>query len=128
MNITKFDYKAQALQDIKAVIKTHPEFDINELLYNADDVADKVFDLVDEVVDTWGEVDDLTARDRVCSNMDLCRCALSESCMNYEEQASMFFCNDWGGLDWEIRRYMAVNWDNIKDAIAELITEYEKQA
>lgn len=135
-----YSYERDAMNRIKAVIRRHPEFDINELLYNADEVAEQVSDIIfNDESENWendrirqdvlhpetAKQREFDARDRVCENIDICENAVYESCMDYDEICNLFFANDWQVIDLITLRHVASDFDVIKRAIDEFTKEVE---
>lgn len=131
----------EARQIIRDTIASRPEFDINELLYNADEVASVVSDdLFDQLYEqreneyikaqvhdpeqatAWETI----ARERICLESDLVMHILGEMCMDYDEIAEVFACNDWVKLETCALRYLASDWRRVLEVIAEMTAESEE--
>ena len=135
---TAYDYDADAVRTIKQVIASRPEFDINELLYNAEDVADRVDDIIfDEVADVWeSEFDALDeegqklaneeARQKFADKLDLVAFVVGETC-NENNYLDWLADGEYYHIHWMMRRYFCTDYNNIKQAISELIDEYDAQ-
>ena len=137
-----YTLEQEARDIIKKQISNDARFDINELLYNADEVADIVEDdIIEEFYDR--RIDELIAeqvhnpeqasaretiaRERLCIESDLVRHIMGEMCMNYDDMVDHYAGNEWTEVEAFVLRYLASDYDNIKQAIAELIDEYDEQ-
>ena len=107
-----YNYLEAMTEDIKDYIKNDAELDANVLLYNRSDLEEKLHD------DLWTE-DSVTgnasgsytfnrseAKEYVLDNIDLCKEALSEFCVDAETIGNKFLDEEWEYLDVIIRCYI----------------------
>lgn len=137
-----YTLEQEARQIIREAIASRPEFDINELLYNAEEVADIVEDdIIEEFYD--GRIDELIAeqvhnpeqasareaiaRERLCIESDLVRHIMGEMCMNYDDMVDHYASNEWTEVEAFVLRYLASDYGTILEVIAEMTAEDNEQ-
>lgn len=132
----------EARQIIREAIASRPEFDINELLYNAEEVADivsddlfdtfyddRVSDIIAEQVHNPEQASarETIARERLCIESDLVRHIMGEMCMNYDDMVDHYASNEWAEVEAFVLRYLASDYDTILEVIAEMTAEDNEQ-
>ena len=137
-----YTLEQEARDIIKQTIASRPEFDINELLYNAEEVAsivsddlfdefydDRVSDIIAEQVHNPEQASarETIARERLCIESDLVRDIMGEMCMNYDDMVDHYARNEWAEVEAFILQYLASDYGTILEVIAEMTAEDNEQ-
>jgi hypothetical protein len=127
-----YDYREAMKEDIKEYLKNDAELSTEDIIYMSDDTRDSLYD------DLWTE-DSVTgngsgsytfnsykAGEYVKDNIDLCREALQEFCVDADTIAEKFLEEEWEYFDVTIRCYLLG--ECLDSAIEELKDELEEES
>lgn len=126
-----YDYREAMKEDIKEYLKNDAELSANDIIYMSDNTRDSLYDdlFVEDSVTGNGSgsytFNSYKASEYVKDNMDLCREALKEFCVDGETIAEKFLEEDWEYFDVTIRCYLLG--ECLDTAIDELKDELEEE-
>ena len=126
-----YDYREAMKEDIKEYLKNDAELSANDIIYMSDDTRDSIYDdlwIADSVTGNGSgsyTFDSYKASEYVKDNMDLCREALKEFCIDGETIAEKFLEDEWEYFDVTIRCYLLG--ECLDSAIDELKDELEEE-
>lgn len=126
-----YDYREAMKEDIKEYLKNDAELSSNDIIYMDDNTKDSLYDdlFVNDSVTGNGSgsytFDSYKASEYVKDNMDLCREALKEFCVDGETIVEKFLEEDWEYFDVTIRCYLLG--ECLDAAIEELKDELESE-
>ena len=127
-----YDYREAMKEDIKEYLKNDAELSVNDIIYMSDDARDSLYDdlFVNDSVTGNGSgsytFNSYKAGEYVKDNIDLCREALKEFCVDGETIAEKFLEEEWEYFDVTIRCYLLG--ECLDAAIEELKEELEEES
>ena len=126
-----YDYREAMKEDIKEYLKNDAELSSNDIIYMDDNTRDSLYDdlFVNDSV-TGNASGSYTfnrykASEYVKDNMDICREALQEFCVDADTIAEKFLEEEWEYFDVTIRCYLLG--ECLDSAIDELKDELEEE-
>lgn len=126
-----YDYREAMKEDIKEYLKNDAELSANDIIYMSDDARDSLYDdlwIVDSVTGNASgsyTFNSFKAGEYVKDNIDLCREALKEFCVDADTITEKFLEEDWEYFDVTIRCYLLG--ECLDTAIEELKDELESE-
>lgn len=123
-----YNYLEEMLNDVKGTISEMPEITLKDVLYNRDELEEKLNDefFVEDAI--TGNASGsytfcrATAKEYVLDNMEMCMEALKEFCVDAETIADKFSSEDWEYFDVTIRCY------NLGSVISQALDELAEEA
>lgn len=126
-----YDYREAMKEDIKEYLKNDAELSSNDIIYMDDNTRDSLYDdlfVEDSVTGNASgsyTFNSFKAGEYVKDNIDLCREALQEFCVDANTTAEKFLEEDWEYFDVTIRCYLLG--ECLDAAIDELKDELEEE-
>lgn len=126
-----YDYREAMKEDIKEYLKNDAELSANDIIYMSDDARDSLYDdlwIVDSVTGNASgsyTFNSFKAGEYVKDNIDLCREALKEFCVDADTITEKFLEEEWEYFDVTIRCYLLG--ECLDTAIEELKDELESE-
>lgn len=126
-----YDYKEAMKEDIKEYLKNDAELSNNDIIYMDDNTRDSLYDdlFAEDSVTGNGSgsytFNSFKAGEYVKDNIDLCREALQEFCVDANTIAEKFLEEEWEYFDVTIRCYLLG--ECLNAAIEELKDELESE-
>ena len=126
-----YDYKEEMIKDIKEYLKNDVELSNNDIIYMSDNTRDSLYDdlFIEDSVTGNGSgsytFNSYKASEYVKDNMDICREALQEFCVDADTIAEKFLEEDWEYFDVTIRCFLLG--ECLDAAIDELKNELEEE-
>lgn len=127
-----YDYREAMREDIKEYLKNDAELSANDIIYMSDDTRDSLYDdlFAEDSVTGNGSgsytFNSYKASEYVKDNIDLCREALQEFCVDANTIAEKFLEEEWEYFDVTIRCYLLG--ECLDAAIEELKDELEEES
>jgi hypothetical protein len=123
-----YNYLEEMLKDVKETISEMAEITLEDVLYNRDELEEKLNDefFVEDAI--TGNASGsytfcrATAKKYVLDNMGMCMEALKEFCVDAETIADKFLSEDWEYFDVTIRCY------NLGSVISQALDELAEEA
>jgi len=126
-----YDYREAMKEDIKEYLKNDAELSANDIIYMSDDTRDSIYDdlwIADSVTGNGSgsyTFNSFKAGEYVKDNIDLCREALKEFCVEADTIAEKFLDEEYEYFDVTIRCYLLG--ECLDAAIEELKEELEEE-
>ena len=126
-----YDYREAMKEDIKEYLKNDAELSSNDIIYMDDNTRDSLYDdlfVNDSVTGNASgsyTFNSYKASEYVKDNMDICREALQEFCVDADTIAEKFLEEEWEYFDVTIRCYLLG--ECLDSAIDELKDELEEE-
>ena len=127
-----YDYREAMKEDIKEYLKNDAELSTEDIIYMSDNTRDSLYDdlfVEDSVTGNASgsyTFNSYKASEYVKDNMDICREALQEFCVDADTIAEKFLEEEWEYFDVTIRCYLLG--ECLDAAIEELKDELEEES
>lgn len=124
-----YNYINAMVEDVKEAIKDYPDITLEEVQYSRDEAQEKLYDdlWINDSVTGNGSgsytFNSYQAKEYIMDNMELCKEALEEFCVDPQTIADKFLCEDFEYFDVTIRCYLLGQ--AIDKALDELLEEVE---